>query len=110
MAEFAAAAETAAALAEKVAGYRVVAGYGAAAGVGVAAEMTSDEGAYLTLCARVNTTLVAQTAFTIVNEILFGSGLWSPEQARAILDSAGFDYALSQAGLIPDLDALRSTI
>jgi alkylation response protein AidB-like acyl-CoA dehydrogenase len=106
MAEFAAAVETAAALTEKVAAYGVVSGYGAFA----QPDDGSPNDVYLTLCARVNTALVAQTAFTAANEILFGSGLWSPEQARAILDVAGFDYALSQAGLIPDLDALRSTI
>ena len=103
MAEFASAVETAAALIEKVA---VTADSSAAAMSGA----HSAEGAYLALCARVNAALTAQTAFTAANEILFGSGLWPPEQARDILDSAGFSYAESQAGLIPDLDALRSTI
>jgi alkylation response protein AidB-like acyl-CoA dehydrogenase len=92
MAEFAAAAETAAALVEK------------------ASRTTStspDQREYLALCARVNTVLTAQSAFVVANEILFGSGLWSPSEARDILESSGFGYGESQSGVITDMDSLR---
>jgi alkylation response protein AidB-like acyl-CoA dehydrogenase len=88
-----AATETGAALATKI-----------SVGEGLAAERPD----YLRLCTRVNASLAAQTAFAIANEILYGSGLWPPEEARAILDSAKFDYEASQAGLITDMDQLRT--
>jgi alkylation response protein AidB-like acyl-CoA dehydrogenase len=94
MAEFAAAAEVAVALTDK------------AAQVG---EPDSDA-EYLALCARANTALAAQTAATIATEILYGSGLWSPDQARDIFQATGFGFGGSQSGLLSDLDALRTKI
>ncbi len=94
MAEFAAAAEVAVALTDKAA----------------QADPGSQHGEYLALCARVNTALAGQIAFTASNEILFGSALWPAALAGEILGSAGFSYADSQTGLITDLDALRERI
>lgn len=71
-------------------------------------DLTDDKAEYLRLCARVNAALAAQSAFAIANEILYGSGQWQPEEARAILGSAKFDYQASQAGLITDMDLLRT--
>ena len=78
---------------------------------------TSDAGAagdgsadYLALCARVNTGLAAQNAFVIANEILYGAGIWSPSEARAIVEAGRFDFQSSQAGLIADMDALHNLI
>jgi hypothetical protein len=88
-------AETGAALANKI-----------ARGDGLGADKIE----YLRLCARVGAGLSAQTAFAIANEILYGSGHWSAEDARRIMDSAGFDYVASQAGLITDMDALRAKL
>jgi hypothetical protein len=65
---------------------------------------------YLKRCARIEAALAAQSAFTIANEILLGSGLWSDEEAQAIFESSGFDYGASQAGLITDMDFLRTMI
>ncbi len=93
MAELAATVEVAMSLAEKA-----------------AAATTGEAEAYLSLCSRVNAALTAQTAFTIANEILFGAGLWSPEQAADIFAATGFAYPPTQAGLVPDLDALRDLI
>jgi alkylation response protein AidB-like acyl-CoA dehydrogenase len=78
----------------------------AAAAPGAAPERAE----YLKTCARVNTALAAQTAFAIVNEIFYGTGKWDAGEAQAILDSSGFDYAAAQAGLILDMDVLRSQI
>jgi alkylation response protein AidB-like acyl-CoA dehydrogenase len=65
---------------------------------------------YLKECARIEAALAAQSAFTIANEILFGSGLWSAEEAEAIFESSRFDYRASQTGLIADMDLLRTMI
>jgi alkylation response protein AidB-like acyl-CoA dehydrogenase len=65
---------------------------------------------YLRLCARINAALSAQGAFSIANEILYGSEHWSALDAQAILASSGFDYGRSQAGLIGDMDRLRTKI
>jgi len=73
-------------------------------------EAPDPQAEYLGLCARVNAGLAAQSAFVIANEILFGGGHWSPAEARAVLDSARFDYQGSQAGLITDMDLLRTQI
>jgi alkylation response protein AidB-like acyl-CoA dehydrogenase len=71
-------------------------------------DVTTDKAEYLRLCTRVNAGLAAQGAFAIANEILYGSGQWQAEEARAILDSAKLDYEASQAGLITDMDLLRT--
>ena len=71
---------------------------------------TPDRADYLKQCARIDAALSAQSAFAIANEVLLGSGLWAPSEADAILESAGFDYQASQAGLISDMDALRTMI
>jgi len=73
-------------------------------------DLPSDTAAYLGLCSRVDAALFAQRAFTIANEILLGSGLWSPEEASVVIESSGFDYQASQAGLILDMDTLRNTL
>ncbi len=65
---------------------------------------------YLKQCARIEAALAAQSAFTIANEILLGSGLWSGQEAQAVFESSGFDYPASQAGLIGDMDLLRTMI
>jgi alkylation response protein AidB-like acyl-CoA dehydrogenase len=69
-----------------------------------------EETEYLKLCARVNAALAAQSAFSIANEILYGLGQWSSADTQAILESVPFDYGLSQAHLISDMDALRAKI
>ena len=74
----------------------------------MATDLTGEKAENLRLCARVNTALAAQSAFAIANEILYGSGQWQPDEARTILDSAEFDYEASQAGLITDMDLLRT--
>jgi alkylation response protein AidB-like acyl-CoA dehydrogenase len=71
---------------------------------------SSENREYLKLCARINAALVAQEAFAIANEVLYGSGQWSTDEARAILDSSSFDYPASQTGLIADMDLLRTRI
>jgi alkylation response protein AidB-like acyl-CoA dehydrogenase len=71
---------------------------------------SSENGEYLTLCARINAALTAQEAFAIANEVVYGSGQWSTDEARAILESSSFDYPGSQAGLIADMDLLRTRI
>ena len=63
---------------------------------------------FLALCARVDTGLAAQTAHVIAGEILYGAGIWPAAQADAIWQSAQFDYARSQSGLVTDMDTLRS--
>jgi alkylation response protein AidB-like acyl-CoA dehydrogenase len=65
---------------------------------------------YLETCARINTALAAQKAFSIANEILLGSGRWSPSEAQAVIESSGFNYAESQVNLIVDMDLLRTKI
>ncbi len=65
---------------------------------------------YLKQCARIEAALSAQSAFTIANEILLGSGHWSAAEAEAILKSSGLDYGASQAGLIADMDVLRTMV
>jgi alkylation response protein AidB-like acyl-CoA dehydrogenase len=72
--------------------------------------LTSGKLDYLKQCARIEAALAAQSAFTIANEILLGSGLWSDQEAQAIFESSGFDYRASQAGLIADMDFLRTMI
>ena len=71
---------------------------------------SSENGEYVKLCARINAALSAQEAFAIANEIAYGSGQWSTDEARAILESSSFDYAGSQTGLISDMDLLRTRI
>ncbi|MBN1628731.1 MAG: acyl-CoA dehydrogenase family protein [Thermoleophilia bacterium] len=65
---------------------------------------------YLRLCARVNAGLAAQDAFAIANEIVYGSGVWSSDEAAKILESSGFDYPASQSGLILDMDSLCTLV
>lgn len=65
---------------------------------------------HLGLCARINAGFCGQSAFTIANEILYGVGRWSSSEAQAILESSGFDFARSQAGLITHMDALQTRI
>ncbi|OFW58150.1 MAG: acyl-CoA dehydrogenase [Actinobacteria bacterium RBG_16_64_13] len=65
---------------------------------------------HLRLCARINTAFCAQTACSIASEILYGSGQWSSAEAKAILETVQFDYGPSQAGLIPDMDQLRTML
>jgi hypothetical protein len=98
-------AETGAALASKAAQAAQT-----AARADQATARESDTTEYLQLCARVNAALAAQAAFAIANEILYGAGIWSPSEAQAVLDSSGFDYPTSQAGLITDMDALLAKI
>jgi alkylation response protein AidB-like acyl-CoA dehydrogenase len=95
LAWLAAAAETGAAMIDKAA---------------TAADQQPGAAEYLRLCARVNAALAAQDAFAIANEIVYGSGIWSSDQARKILESSGFDYPASQAGLILDMDSLCTMI
>ena len=95
LATLAAAAETAAALMSKV---------------GRQDESPANEPKRVELCARVNAALCAQTAFTITGEILYGSVIWSADQIRAVYESSGFDYPRSQAGLVADMDTLRSML
>jgi alkylation response protein AidB-like acyl-CoA dehydrogenase len=76
----------------------------------------------LRLCARINTALLAQSALAIANEILYGSGKWSPAEARALgeaisgatpgaaQEAAALNPERSQADLIPDMDALRALL
>ncbi len=87
--------ETAAALVTKV-----------AAGEGLDAETTE----YLKTCARIDSALAAQTAQTVAAEILFGTGVWTADEAKTIWDSCGFDYQRSQIGLVNDMDALRALL
>jgi len=65
---------------------------------------------YLKACARVNTALAAQTAFTVTNEILYGTQKWDAAEAEGIFDSSGFDYPASQSGLILDMDKLQTQV
>jgi alkylation response protein AidB-like acyl-CoA dehydrogenase len=65
---------------------------------------------YLDLCTRINAALCAQDAWTIANEILYGSGHWSAPDAASVLASSGFDYPASQAGLITDMDLLKALV
>ena len=95
LAALAAAAETAAALMSKA---------------GRQDESPADKPRRVDLCARVNAALCAQTAFTITGEILYGSAIWSADQIRAVYESSGFDYPRSQAGLVADMDKLRSLL
>jgi alkylation response protein AidB-like acyl-CoA dehydrogenase len=71
---------------------------------------TFAEAERLGLCARINAALSAQTAFSIANEILYGSGRWSSSEARTILESVPFDFGESQARLILDMDDLRDRL
>jgi alkylation response protein AidB-like acyl-CoA dehydrogenase len=70
----------------------------------------SEQAGYLRLCTRINTALGAQSAFSIANEILYGSGIWSSSDAQAVLDSSRFDFGYSQSGLITDMDALATMV
>ena len=72
--------------------------------------LTPEQTEYLRLCARIDAALAAQSAFTIVNEILHGAGIWSSAEAQAIWQSAQFDYAYSQSDLISDMDMLRTKV
>jgi alkylation response protein AidB-like acyl-CoA dehydrogenase len=72
--------------------------------------LTPEQREYLRLCARVDAALAAQAAFTIANEVLHGGGIWSLTEAEAIWQSAQFEYARSQSGLISDMDALRTKV
>ncbi len=74
------------------------------------ADMNAETTQYLKLCARIDVALAAQTAQTVAGEILFGTGIWAPEEAQAIFDSCGLDYQRSQAGLVTDMDALRALL
>jgi alkylation response protein AidB-like acyl-CoA dehydrogenase len=75
--------------------------------------LTSESSEYLALCARINAAFVAQTAFTIVTEILYGTGLWSAADADAIAKDLKLDYARfaqTQTGFVADMDALRAKV
>lgn len=63
---------------------------------------------YLALCARASAARTAQKACAIAAEVLHGSGRWSLSEAEEIIATSGFDLGVSQAGLLSDLDALRS--
>jgi alkylation response protein AidB-like acyl-CoA dehydrogenase len=98
LATLASVAETGAALANKV---------------GLGEGLSTEAAEYLTLCARIDAAHAAQTAFTIAGEILYGTDVWSVAEAEAICQSSHLDYARyahSQAGLITDMDALRTKI
>ena len=95
LAWLAAVAETGAALADKAA---------------TAKEQSPQTAEYLRLCSRVNAALAAQDAFAIANEIVYGSGIWSTDEAARILESSGFDYPASQAALILDMDSLCTLV
>jgi alkylation response protein AidB-like acyl-CoA dehydrogenase len=69
-----------------------------------------DTTGFLTLCARVDAGLAAQSAHAVAGEILYGAGIWPADEAEAIWQSVHFDYARSQSGLVTDLDALRSRL
>ncbi|MCL5735193.1 MAG: acyl-CoA dehydrogenase family protein [Actinobacteria bacterium] len=77
--------------------------------VGLAIEPSARQ-EYLVLCARINAALCGQEAFVIANEILFGSGQWTVDEALSILTSSNFDFAASQTGLVSDMDLLRTKI
>ena len=64
----------------------------------------------LKLCARIAAALAAQNAFTVVGEILYGSGVWSVSEADAVLQASPLDRARSQEGSITDMDVLRSML
>ncbi len=66
--------------------------------------------AFLKLCARVNAALCAREALSIAADVLYGSGRWDAAEAQAIMDAAAFDYGASQAGLLADMDELRTKI
>jgi hypothetical protein len=89
-----------------IADLATVAETGAALIKKAAAAAGSDRAGYLATCARVNTAFAAQTVFTAVNEILYGTQKWDATAAAGVLASSGFDYADSQSGLILDMDAL----
>ncbi len=89
-----------------IANLATVAETGAALVKKAAAAAGSDRAGYLATCARVNTALAAQTVFTAVNEILYGTQKWDAAAAAGVFASSGFDYADSQSGLILDMDAL----
>jgi alkylation response protein AidB-like acyl-CoA dehydrogenase len=93
LAALAAVAETGAALAEKIAR-------------GDDRPASHDD--YLALCARVDAAYAAQEAWAAAAELLYGTGLWTGEEAQAVLASSGLDLPGSQAGLVADLDALRA--
>ncbi len=93
LAALAAVAETGAALAEKIAR-------------GDDRPASHDD--YLALCARVDAAYAAQEAWAAAAELLYGTGLWTGEEAQAALASSGLDLPGSQAGLVADLDALRA--
>ncbi len=81
-----------------------------AAGVATPVDTESEDVEYLRLCARINAALSAQEAFVIANEIVYGSGQWSAEEAGAMLEASGVDYAATQTGLLTDLELLRTRI
>jgi alkylation response protein AidB-like acyl-CoA dehydrogenase len=64
----------------------------------------------LTLCARVNAGLAAQSAHATAGEILLGTGVWPAGEAEVIWQSVQFDYPRSQSGLVKDLDDIRSLL
>ena len=105
MAEFAAAAETAAALTDKVAARR-----GRRYGDRRQACRRSAASLPGPLRPRQHGIDGADRLCGCATRSCSGRACGRSSQAEEILDSAGFDYADSQAGLIPDLDALRSTI
>jgi alkylation response protein AidB-like acyl-CoA dehydrogenase len=94
--------ETGAALARKAAA--------AAEGKATGAAAAPESAGYLRLCSRINIALGAQHAFAIANEILYGSGIWTPAEAHAVLADSGFDFGASQSGSILDMDALVASI
>jgi alkylation response protein AidB-like acyl-CoA dehydrogenase len=89
-----------------IADLATVAETGAALIKKAAAAAGTDRADYLKNCARVNTALAAQTVFTAVNEILYGTQKWDAAAAADVFRSSGFDYGDSQSGLILDMDAL----
>ena len=71
---------------------------------------SADKTERLRLSACANTALVAQEAYAIAGEILFGSGHWSAKEAQALLNEISFDYAASQSGLLQDMDGLVASL
>jgi alkylation response protein AidB-like acyl-CoA dehydrogenase len=72
--------------------------------------LSPERAEYLRLCARIDVALAAQTAHAVAGEILFGTGVWAPADAGTIWEACDFGYQRSQAGLVTDMDALRTKV